>query len=121
MNDFAVHYSLQKKRNMEAVSWRHISRADKRGGKVIAWRIMGSIVVCSIFVAIISSFWVGHCIQQGLRSVAQAQDIQGQERQIHADLLAERAIALAAGRLHAKAAVQVGLYAPGQRQEVGLP
>ncbi len=120
MRDYAAHYSVPKKRHQPTTSWRGHSRAQTKGSKAFFLRVLGGMLVCAMISGIISSFWVGHCIQKSLSGIAHAQELQGHEQKVKADLLKEKELILAGKKFEAMAAVQVGLFSPERQQEIGF-
>jgi hypothetical protein len=119
MRDYAGSY--QNKSRAVTVSrqgWR--TRSQVKGNSVLFWKTLGIIAVIAAAIGVAASYWVGHRIQESLMEIAHAQELQSQKEQKKMALLDEQISLLQAKRLEAYAAVQVGLYSPGKRQQVGF-
>ncbi|MEN8257782.1 MAG: hypothetical protein ABFS09_07970 [Thermodesulfobacteriota bacterium] len=91
-----------------------------KGNSVLFWKTIGIIAVLAAAIGVAASYWVGHRIQESLMEIANAQELQSQKEQTKMAMLDEQVRLLQARRLEAFAAVQVGLYSPGKRQQVGF-
>ena len=119
MKDYAPQRAGQA-RKVSSLEWRQKSRALRPGSPTLLWRLLGGMLVLAMVTGIISSFWLGHCIQRSLSGIAHAQEAKGVQEQVRSDLLQEKAMILTSQRLEARAAVQVNLFSPRKGQRVGL-
>ncbi len=119
MRDYAGSYQVRgRSAAVRKQSWRAMSRT--KGNSSVFWKTLGIIVLLATAIGVAASYWVGHCIRESLTEIAQAQELQKQKEQKKMALLDEQVRLLQAKRLEAYAAVQVGLYSPGKRQQVGF-
>jgi hypothetical protein len=118
MQNYAGNYQMKGRRAVPRQGWRAMSQTS--GKKDLFWKTLGIMVLIAAAVGVAASYWVGHCIQESLMGIAQAQELQSKKEQARMVLLDEQARLLQVQRLEALAAVQVGLYNPGKRQQVGF-
>lgn len=90
------------------------------GNTVLFWKSLGVIMLFAALIGVTASYWVGHCIQESLAEIAQAQELRSEKEQVKTTLLQEQDRLLKSQRLEALAAVQVGLYNPDERQKVAF-
>ncbi len=118
MRDFAASYQIKDRRAAPRQGWRAKSQA--RGNTELFWKTLAIIVFLVAASGVAVSYWLGHCIQESLMGIAQAQEFQVKKEQTRVVLLDEQNRLLQVKRVEAFAAVKVGLYSPGKRQEIGL-
>ena len=119
MRDYAVSYQIKgRSSTVQSTGWR--TKRQLKGNRILFWKTLGIIAVLVAAIGVAASYWVGHRIQESLMEIAQAQELQKQKEQKKMALLDEQVRLLQAKRLEAYAAVQVGLYSPGKRQQVGF-
>jgi hypothetical protein len=94
--------------------------APAKGNNRMFWKTLGVIVLLATAIGVAASYWVGHCIQQSLREISKAQELQSSKEQVRAALRDEQLRLLQSKRLEAYAAVQAGLYSPEKRQQIGF-
>lgn len=118
MRDYAGSYQVKGRSAGRRQGWRAMGQT--KGNSVLFWRSIAIIVLLVAAIGVVASYWVGHCIQQSLVGIAKAQELQGRKQQIQTALLDEQVRLLQEKRLEAFAAVQVGLYSPDKRQQIGF-
>ncbi len=120
MRDYAASYQIKSRPAGSRCQggWRTMSRT--KDSNTVFWKSLGVIVLLATAIGVAASYWVGHRIQESLTGIAQAQELQSKKEQTRKALLDEQVRLLQAQRLEAFAAVQVGLYSPGKRQQVGF-
>ena len=118
MRDYAGSYHMKDKSAARRPGWRTASRT--KGNNPLFWKTLGFIVFLAAAIGVVASYWVGHCIQESLMGIAHAQDLQIEKKQTQTILLNEQVRLLQVKRLQAYAAVQVGLYSPGKRQQIAF-
>lgn len=118
MRDYAGSYQGKGRNDARRNGWRTMNQGT--GNKMLFWRTLGVVAILAAAIGVAASYWVGHCIQEGLTEIAHAQEVKDQKEQAREALLDEQAHLLQAHRLEAYAAVQVGLYSPGKRQQIGF-
>ncbi|MDR9500820.1 MAG: hypothetical protein RI601_03385 [Desulfurivibrionaceae bacterium] len=119
MHNYAGHYQTRGRRAVPRPGWRAMGPATQGKGGLF-WKSLAIIMLIGAVIGIVASYWVGHCIQESLLGIAQAQEIRAQKEQTRMVLLDEQARLMQDRRLEALAAVQVGLYTPVKRQQVGF-
>lgn len=118
MRDYAGSFQGKGRSGTRRQGWRNMNQGT--GNKVLFWRTLGVVAILAAAIGVAASYWVGHCIQEGLTEIAHAQEVKGQKEQSKTALLDEQARLLQTHRLEAYAAVQVGLFSPGKRQQIGF-
>ncbi len=118
MRDYAGSYQERGRCAVRRQSWRAMSQSTANSR--LFWKALGVIVLLAAAIGVAASYWVGHCIQESLTGIAQAQELQSKKEQTRTALLDEQVRLLQVQRLEAFAAVQVGLYSPGKRQQIGF-
>ncbi len=118
MQDYAGSYQVKGRRIARRQNWR--AKSQVQGNSTLFWKTLGVIVLLAAAIGVAASYWVGHCIQESLIGIAHAQELRSTKEQVRTALMDEQDRLLQAQRLEALAAVQVGLYSPGKRQQVGF-
>lgn len=118
MRDYAGSYQGRGGAVARRQGWRTMGRT--KGNTALFWKTLGVLVILAAAIGVAASYWVGHCIQEGLTGMAQAQELKSKKEQVRTALLDEQIRLLQGQRLEAFAAVQVGLYSPDKRQQIGF-
>lgn len=118
MHDYAQRYQSRGRVVVRRPGWRAMER-DK-GNSLLFWKTLAIVVLLAAAMGVAASYWLGHCIQQGLMEIAQARELQDNTAEQRVALLDEQLRLLQSQRLEAYAAVQVGLYSPNKQQRVGF-
>lgn len=118
MRDFAASYQIKSRPTAPQQGWRTMNQTQKNNE--LFWKTLAIIVFLAAVIGVAASYWVGHCIQESLRGVAHAQELQLKKEQTKMALLEEQDRLLQDKRLKAYVAVQAGLYSPGKRQQIAF-
>lgn len=119
MHNYAGHYQTRGRRAVPRPGWRTMGPTTQ-GKRGLFWKSLAFIMLIGAGIGIVASYWVGHCIQESLMGIAQGQELRAQKEQTKMVLLDEQARLMQGQHLEALAAVQVGLYSPVKRQQVGF-
>ncbi len=122
MRDYAQGYrsKVHSKVHSHVASRQYGGRTAAQPLRALFWKTAGTVLVVCMCTGIMASFWIGQQIQNSLSSIASLQQVALHEQNVHNVLIAEREGMLAPKRLQARAAVQNGLYAAVNNQQVDL-
>lgn len=118
MRDYAGNYHMKDRSAARRPGWRTVSRT--KGNNPLFCKTLGVIFFLVAVIGVVASYWVGHRIQESLTGITHAQELQIEKKQTQTILLNEQVRLLQVKRLQAYAAVQVGLYSPGERQQIAF-